>query len=157
VFIAHSLLIHANALHSQHAVFFAQPPAVELVVRHDPEKHKTTAHGQEARGEKDDFPGLDGSAGFAAADGDAVGETAAKDLREPVEAEPDGCARALLGRRVPLRGEEGEAGRYSRFEYAEEEADGEGAFEVGYACEARKDKAPDYDVEGRYCLFSLTG
>lgn len=54
----------------------------------------------------------------------AVSQEAPEDLAEAVEGEPDRGASALLGFRVPLRGEEGEAGGYGGFEDAEEEADG---------------------------------
>ena len=90
--VAHTLGIHSDALDSQHAVFLAQPPAVELVVRDDPQEGDSKGCCQEAGDEKDDFPGLDGSAVFAAADSDAVGEAAAEELGKAVETEPDCCS-----------------------------------------------------------------
>ena len=79
--ISHTLAIHPNALDGEDAIFLAQPAAVHLVVGHDPEKEDAETGRQQAGGEEDDFPGLDDGAGFAGADGDAVGEETAEDLR----------------------------------------------------------------------------
>jgi hypothetical protein len=80
VLIAHTLIVRANALNRQNTIFFAQPPAVHLIVRYNPEKQEAKSNCQKACDEEDDFPGLDGSSGFAASDCYAVCETAAENL-----------------------------------------------------------------------------
>jgi len=112
VFITHSLSVDSNALNGQQPIFFTQPPAIQLVVWHNPQEQDTQTHCQQTGNEEDDFPGLNRGTRFPAPDSNAVGEAAAEDLGEPVETEPDASARALLFFGVPLRGEEGEAGGY---------------------------------------------
>jgi hypothetical protein len=78
--VANALIVHADSLERQNAVFFAQPAAIELVVRHDPEEDDADARGEQASNEEYDFPGLDGRPGLAAPDGDSVCDKAAEDL-----------------------------------------------------------------------------
>lgn len=153
--IPHALRIDPNPFDRQHPILLTQPPTIQLIIRNDPQKHKPQRRGQQSRRQKHDFPGLDVGSVLAAADGDAVREQAAEDLREPVEAEPDAGSAALLFGGVPLGREECEAGRYGGFEDAEEETDCDCAGEVLDSREAREDYAPHYDIEGR-CVMSVS-
>lgn len=119
MFVPHTLFVYPNSLDSKDALFLAQPPTIQLVIRYNPQKTHSHTRRQTASYQENNLPWLNRRAVFFAPNGDAVCDEAAKNLREPVETEPDGCARALLGFCVPLRGEEGEAGGYGCFEDAE--------------------------------------
>ena len=119
-----------------------------MVIGHEEQKKDADGEGEEAGGQEDDFPGGNAGAVVVDAFGDAVGQEATEDLRPAVEGEPDADAGPLLGFRVPLRGEEGEARRDGCFEDAQEEADGQGALEVAGCRHAAEDQAPHHDAEG---------
>lgn len=78
--IAYALAVHADALDGEDAVFFAQPPAVHLVIWHNPEEDDAEECSQQTGSQEDDFPGLDCRAGLATSDCDAVGKTSTEDL-----------------------------------------------------------------------------
>lgn len=137
VLVSNSLLIDAHTLNSQDLVLFTQPPAVELIIRHNPKEQEAHASRQHSSNKEDNLPRLDDRARLAAPNSNTVRDAATEDLRKAVEAEPDGCARALFFLRIPLRGEKGEAGRHGGFEDAQEETDGDGSCVVFYSCEAR--------------------
>lgn len=120
--VADSLLIHSHTLDCQNLVLFAQPPAIELVVGHDPEEEEANGHSQQARDKEDDLPWLDDRATLATTDSDTVRNNATKDLRPTVKAKPYGGASALLFLCVPLRSEQRESRRHGTLEDSEEEA-----------------------------------
>jgi hypothetical protein len=108
VLVSDSLGVDSNTLNSQDAIFLAQPTAVELIVRYDPEEENTNAGSQESSYQENNLPGLDGGSRLTTPDSNAVSDTPAENLSPPVEAEPDTSARTLLFLCVPLRREERE-------------------------------------------------
>lgn len=123
--VSDSLLVDPHTLDSQDLILLAQPTAIELVIRHDPKKQKSNASRQNTCGKEDYLPRLDDGACLTTTNSNTISKAATKDLRKAVEAEPDTCARALFFLGVPLRCEEGEAGRYRGLEDTEEETDGD--------------------------------
>lgn len=89
--VANALLIHSHTLDGKDLILFAKPPAVQLVVWHDPKEQYADTRRQQSSDKKDNLPGLDDSAGPTATDRNAVGKAATEDLCPTVEAEPDGC------------------------------------------------------------------
>lgn len=102
MFVADTLLVDTDALNAESSVFFAEPASVELVVWHHEEEHDADGNGKEACDEEDDLPRSDGGRMYAGPVGDSIGYTAAEDLSEAVEAEPDACSEALFSLGIPL-------------------------------------------------------
>lgn len=100
--ISNALLVDPHTRNSQDAIFFIQPPCVELVVWYNPEEYQAQADGEETRDEEYNLPWLDGGPVFLGADGDPVRDYSAEDLAHAVEAEPDVDAAALFLFCVPL-------------------------------------------------------
>jgi hypothetical protein len=148
--VAHTLTVDSDSLHGKNSLFFRQPAAIELVVRHRPEENDADADRQETREEKDDLPRFEKRAVLTRSYRDTVRHQAAEDLGESVEGEPDACARSLLFLGVPLGCEEGEAGRDGCFENAQEESDGHSSAIAVHGSEARQDDAPHDDIESRF-------
>lgn len=92
VLVSNPLLVHPHTLDRQYLILLAQPSAVELVVRHNPEEEEANAGSEQAGDKKDDLPRFDDRASLAATDCNSICNDTTKDLCPSVEAEPNGGA-----------------------------------------------------------------
>jgi hypothetical protein len=65
-----------------------QPSRIQLIIRDDPEEHKSNADCEQPRSEKDNLPRRNRGSILVCTLCDAVGDCAADDLTKAVEAEP---------------------------------------------------------------------
>lgn len=86
--VSDSLLIDAHTLNGQYSIFLRHPSRIQLVVRYDPEKDQSNADCEQPRGQKDNLPRRNGRSILICTLCDAVGDCAADDLAEAIEAEP---------------------------------------------------------------------
>ena len=92
VLVTHTLRINPNTLNSQNPILLTQPPTVQLVIRHYPQKRDTKTRSKQSRNQENNLPRLHDSSVFTTSHSNAVSNAAAENLRKAVETEPDGCA-----------------------------------------------------------------
>lgn len=149
MFVTDTLLVFAHPFNSEQSIFLTQKSRIQLTIRHQPQEHNTHSDGQKSSEDENDFPRSDGASTLFSPFGNSVGNQAAKDLRETIEAEPDVDAEALLTFGVPLGGEESETGCDGRLEDSEKETHSNGACEVRDGREQTQSCSPHDDVERR--------
>lgn len=119
MFISNTLLVDPDSCDSQHPILLLQPARIQLAIWHDPEEYQPQGESQQTSTQKDDLPRRNSRAMTFCTDSNTIGDETAQNLAPAVKAEPDVDATGLFLFSVPLRGKEGEAGRYGCFEDTE--------------------------------------
>lgn len=103
--VAHALLVHPDALYSEHFLLLCEESCIHLVIRHNEEKDGANESGEQPYDQEQQLPRLYGHGVFGRANCDSIGYKATKDLAPAVEGEPYTCPRTLLLGGIPLRRE----------------------------------------------------